>query len=82
MINIIDRVRVTGNSDPDDWPMWLQIAWDKPQRTPGSVYPAAVNDDFWLNAMDSDGNVHEIKEGDLLAWDGQQISILLELALN
>jgi hypothetical protein len=62
-------VKITGNSEPDDWPRWLRIAWNKPKRTPGAVYPAAVGDDFWLKVVDFDGNVHEVKEGDSLAWN-------------
>jgi hypothetical protein len=65
--NII--VKITGDSEPDDWPMWLQIAWDKTGRTPGAVYPAAINDDSWLQVMDFDGNVHQVREGDALAWN-------------
>jgi hypothetical protein len=75
-------VKITSDSEPEDWPEWLAIAWNKPQMTLGSVYPAAVNDDFLLKMINFDGNVHEVREGDSLAWDGHQISISPGLALN
>lgn len=69
-------VEVAGDLEPKDWPAWLRIAWNKPQGTLCSVSLAAVADDFWLNVIDSEGNVQEVREGDSLAWNEPEVYVI------
>jgi hypothetical protein len=76
--NII--VKITGNSEPDDWPRWLAIAWNKPQMTLGSVYPAAVNDDFLLKMINL--MAMSTKSERVTHWLGMGIRYLFRLGLR